>query len=57
MKWHELASETVAGMEAETETHEKRKAFYRGDGVARAQAMVRQLDTLRQRLAALIRAD
>jgi hypothetical protein len=55
-KWTEAASSVLDEMEAETASHELRKAFYAGDGAARAQRMIAELDALRLRAQNFVRA-
>jgi hypothetical protein len=43
-------------MTEETSTDERRKAFYRGDGVARAQGVLAELAALKVRFEAFVRA-
>ena len=54
--WNEQCAAIADGMEAETATHEGRKAFYGIDGSKRAEGVIAQLEALKARFQKFVRA-
>jgi hypothetical protein len=54
--WHAAASAEIDALEKQCATEAGRKAFYAGDGVARAKRIRSSLDALKARVEKFIRA-
>lgn len=54
--WADVAMKELDGFDKETETDDKRKQFYRGSGVARAQKIIDACAKISERASKFVRA-